>query len=165
MVLLALSARLSADDVTEFTDKNNACTVKAGADWERMPGVEEKHKPTALCLRYTGKNEGKLVPNFMVIQVTSETTLDAVAEAFVAAARKKVPDQGAYGKIESARLDGEDARLVVTRTTVSDSPAIRKDIIARRNGTSYIAEFFCSDDQYESQVKPANALFDSFHWK
>jgi hypothetical protein len=76
-----------------------------------------------------------------------------------------VADQGDFGTISKVKPDGEEARLIVTKTTISGTPAIRKLIIAKRNGTTYIVNFFTGEDDYKRQLPAADLLFDSFQWK
>ena len=102
---------------------------------------------------------------FLVLTVTTDDTMDKSAQDLLDAAKAKVSDQGDYGTISKVKLDGEDARLVVTRTIIAGKAAIRKQIVAKHNGKTFIADFFTGKDDYKRQLPAADLIFDSFAWK
>ena len=149
----------------EVVDKTGKAAVTVGDEWVRMEKVEKKQGNTLLSLRWANEGPHDLVPNFLVLVVESDQSLDAEAQGVVDAAKKKIPDQGTAGTIETTKLDGEDARTIVTHSTVTNKPAMRKMVLARHNGVLYLVDFFCDDAQYADRIKTADKVFDSFKWK
>ena len=166
--LFALSA-LGADPApagTPTTDKSGKVTVTLPAGWAVAAKAQAAAKPNVtLIVKYTAGAPGKLLPMMTVIASKSHETLDQAAAGLVAVAKRSVPDQGDAGTITAGKVDGEESRVVVTRTLINGNPAERKTVVVSHNGQPYIFDFFCDDAQFKADTATADEVLASIRWK
>ncbi len=169
VVCLAALGSLGADAApagTPMTDKSGKVSVTLPAGWELATKAQAAAKPNVtLVLKYTGGAKGKLVPLLNVMTSTTHASLDQRAADIVAVAKRTVPDQGDAGTIATGKVDGEESRVVVTRSLIGGKPAEKKTVLVYHNGQPYLFDFFCDEDQFAADVTTADAVFASIRWK
>ena len=165
LVLLCLVAADSDAPGKEVVDKSGKVAVTLGDAWQSLPKTPAANPKVLLAMKYSGGPRGKLAPIFMVALTTTRVPLDAAAQAIVDLARKTVPDQGDAGTIVPGKLDGEESRVIVTRSLLGGKPIERKQVLARHGGQGYLFDLFCDDDQFAAFVPTADAALATVRWK
>jgi hypothetical protein len=148
-----------------YSNKAGTFSILAYQPWQRNDKLEKTSSNVALGLLYSGVERGKITPTFMVMAVPAgDSSLDAIANATLDAAKRKEPDQGDLGTITKTTIDREPARELNYHLRQAGQMVRFKAMLGKRGSDIYVLQFFCSEQDFAERRVLGDALFAAFHW-